>query len=86
MAQRRKHRKQPRPLPLEKVTLYDKPPGVRRLVEIKDAMRYGHSGRTRIYDLLRANKIRGYRDGKRTLIDLDSIDAYHNSLPLVTLR
>jgi excisionase family DNA binding protein len=84
MAKRRKP-KTPRPMPLEQLKLFDKPQGVRRLVEVKEAVRYGHTSKTRIYQLLRAKKITGYKDGKRTLIDLNSFDAYHNSLPQVLL-
>jgi excisionase family DNA binding protein len=84
MAKRRK-RPQPRPMPLEKVRLFDKPPGVRRLVEVKEAVRYGRTSKSRIYQLLRQKKIVGYKDGNRTLIDLNSFDEYHNSLPQVLL-
>jgi excisionase family DNA binding protein len=84
MAKRRKT-KTPRAMPLEQLRLSDKPAGVRRLVEVKEACRYGHTKKTRLYQLLRAKKIVGYKDGKRTLIDLNSFDDYHNSLPQVLL-
>jgi excisionase family DNA binding protein len=70
---------------MERLRLFDKPPGVRRLVEIKEAARYSRISRTRIYQLIAAKRIKGYKDGHRTLIDLNTVDAYHNSLPEIFL-
>jgi excisionase family DNA binding protein len=84
---RRRLRKAPRKMELEKVRLFDKPPGVRRLVEVKEACRYAHiRSRTRIYQLIRDKKIKAYKDGNRTMVDLNSLDQYHNSLPEILLR
>lgn len=65
--------------------LVEKPAGVRRLVDVKDAVRYMRVSKSRMYQLLRAKKITGYKDGKKTFIDLNTIDEYQNSLPRVTL-
>jgi excisionase family DNA binding protein len=55
----------------------------RRLVEFKDGCRYGKFGRTKAYELIAQQRIRAYKMGGKTLIDLDSIDEYHASLPRV---
>jgi hypothetical protein len=57
------------------------PPGERRLVPVRDAMRYGNWGKTRIYELIAAGKIKGYVEGRRTLVDLNTIDEYRRALP-----
>jgi excisionase family DNA binding protein len=58
----------------------------RRLVEFKDGCRYGKFGRTKAYELIAHNSIRAYKMGGKTLIDLDSVDEYHASLPRVEAR
>ncbi len=58
----------------------------RRLVEFKDGCRYGKFGKTKAYELIAQERIRAYKMGGKTLIDLDSIDEYHASLPLVESR
>jgi excisionase family DNA binding protein len=78
-------RAQPAP-PMEKVRLFDKPPGVRRLVEVKEACRYAHVSRSGLYRLLRKQRVRAYKDGARTMIDLNTVDAYLNSLPEIFLQ
>jgi excisionase family DNA binding protein len=55
----------------------------RRLVEFKDGCRYGRFGKTKAYELIAQERIRAYKMGSKTLIDLDSIDEYHASLPRV---
>lgn len=85
-AQRRTRPRSAQKTEMEKVRLFEKPAGVRRLVEVKEACRYSHISRTRIYQLIKAKKIVGYKDGHRTMIDLNTVDAYHNSLPEVMLR
>jgi excisionase family DNA binding protein len=55
----------------------------RRLVELKDGCRYGKFGKTKAYELIAQERIRAYKMGGKTLIDLDSIDEYHASLPRV---
>ena len=58
----------------------------RRLVEFKDGCRYGKFGRTKAYELIAHEKIRAYKMGGKTMIDLDSVDEYHTSLPRVETR
>ena len=58
----------------------------RRLVEFKDRCRYGKFAKTKAYELIAKERIRAYKMGGKTLIDLDSIDDYHGSLPLVESR
>ena len=58
----------------------------RRLVELKDGCRYGKFGKTKAYELIAQERIRAYKMGGKTLIDLDSIDEYHASLPRVESR
>jgi excisionase family DNA binding protein len=55
----------------------------RRLVEFKDGCRYGKFGKTKAYELIAHERIRAYKMGGKTLIDLDSVDEYHASLPRV---
>lgn len=58
----------------------------RRLAEFKDGCRYGKFGKTKAYELIARQRIKAYKMGGKTLIDLDSIDEYHASLPLVESR
>jgi excisionase family DNA binding protein len=58
----------------------------RRLVALKDGCRYGKFGRTKAYELIAHEKIRAYKMGGKTMIDLDSVDEYHASLPRVETR
>jgi excisionase family DNA binding protein len=58
----------------------------RRLVEFKDGCRYGKFGKTKAYELIAHERIRAYKMGGKTLIDLDSVDEYHASLPRVETR
>jgi excisionase family DNA binding protein len=58
----------------------------RRLVEFKDGCRYGKFGKTKAYELIAHERIRAYKMGGKTLIDLDSVDDYHASLPRVETR
>ena len=58
----------------------------RRLVEFKDGCRYGKFGKTKAYELIAQELIRAYKMGGRTMIDLDSVDEYHASLPRVESR
>jgi Helix-turn-helix domain len=67
---------------MERIHLYEKPVGVRRLVDVKKACLYASVPRYRLYILIKAKKINAVKDGGRTLVDLNSIDAWHNSLPL----
>jgi hypothetical protein len=38
-------------------------------------------GRTKAYELIEAGKIDAYKMGHQTMIDLNSVDRYHASLP-----
>ena len=58
----------------------------RRLVEFKDGCRYGKFGKTKAYELIAQERIRAYKMGGKTMIDLDSLDEYHASLPRVESR
>jgi hypothetical protein len=58
----------------------------RRLVEFKDGCRYGKFGRTKAYELIAHEMIKAYKMGGKTMIDLDSVDEYHASLPRVETR
>jgi excisionase family DNA binding protein len=58
----------------------------RRLVEFKDGCRYGKFGRTKAYELIAHERIRAYKMGGKTMIDLDSVDEYHTSLPRVETK
>lgn len=57
-----------------------------RLVEFKDGCRYGKFGKTKAYELIAQQRIRAYKMGGKTMIDLDSVDEYHASLPRVESR
>jgi hypothetical protein len=52
----------------------------RRLVEFKDGCRHGKFGKTKAYELVAHERIRAYKMGGKTMIDLDSMDEYHASL------
>ena len=58
----------------------------RRLVEFKDGCRYGKFGKTKAYELIAHESIRAFKMGGKTMIDLDSVDEYHASLPRVETR
>ena len=57
-----------------------------RLVTVKEALDYAHLGRSKLYDLMATGKVIGVKRGRTTLVNLDSIDAYHRSLPQLCLR
>ena len=58
----------------------------RRLVEFKNGCRYGKFGKTKAYELIAQARIRAYKMGGKTMIDLDSVDEYHASLPRLESR
>ncbi|MDX3969108.1 MAG: hypothetical protein QHD01_21265 [Bradyrhizobium sp.] len=61
----------------------------RRLVEFKDGCRYGKFGKTKAYgtyELIADERIRAYKIGGKTMIDLDSVDEYYASLPRIETR
>jgi excisionase family DNA binding protein len=43
-------------------------------------------GKTKAYELIAQERIRAYKMGGKTMIDLDSVDEYHASLPRVESR
>ena len=53
----------------------------RRLTSVKDACRYANFSQTKCYDLIHRKRIKAYKFDKRTLVDLDSIDAMFRALP-----
>jgi excisionase family DNA binding protein len=73
--------------PLGKLTMADNDDNKRRrLVEFKDGCRYGKFGKTKAYELIAQKRIRAYKMGGKTMIDLDSVDEYHASLPRIESR
>jgi hypothetical protein len=66
--------------------ILEKPDGVPRLVSVKEALRYGKFGLTKLYHLISDGKIEARKDGHTTLVDLNSIDAYQKSLPRLVGR
>jgi hypothetical protein len=55
-----------------------------RLVPFRDGCKYGGFGKSKGYELMHTGKIKGSKMGKRTMLDLESIDRYHASLPKIT--
>jgi excisionase family DNA binding protein len=53
----------------------------RRLANFKAGLEYLGTGRTRAYELIAAGSITAVKLGHKTMLDLDSIDRFHNSLP-----
>jgi hypothetical protein len=45
-----------------------------------------NSGRTKAYELIAHERIRAYKMEGKTMIDLDSVDEYHTSLPRVETK
>jgi len=52
-----------------------------RLVLFKEGCRYLGYGKSKAYALIAEGKIKAFRMGSKTMLDLDSIDQYHASLP-----
>lgn len=52
-----------------------------RRVKILEACDYARMGQTRLRHLINAGEIIAYKQGRTTLVDLDSIDRYHRRLP-----
>jgi excisionase family DNA binding protein len=53
----------------------------RRLAEFKEALAYGKFKKTKAYELIAEKKIKAYKMGHKTMIDLNTVDEYHASLP-----
>jgi hypothetical protein len=66
--------------------ILEKPHGEMRLVPKKEACRYGGFGTDKCDELIAQEKIVAYKDGGRVLVDLNSIDAYHRTLPRVITK
>jgi excisionase family DNA binding protein len=49
-----------------------KPP--QRLATVKEACAYAKVGPTKLYEMMRAGDVRAFKHGRKTLVDLDSID------------
>src|SRR5260370_34668110 len=58
----------------------------RRLVEVQDGCRYGKFGKNKAYELINHERIKAYKMGGKTMIDLDNVDEYHASVPRVQNR
>ena len=64
----------------------DKPREKRNLIPLKKALEKGHFRRTKAYELIATGKIIAYRMEGRIMVDADSIDDYHASLPRIEPR
>ena len=64
----------------------ERPPGARRLADFKQGCHYGGFGTSKAYELIAAGKIKAYKMGFRTKLDLDSVDEFLGSLSEVKLR
>lgn len=54
-----------------------------RFISVKDACIAGGWSRVKLYTLIREHKIAAYKDGNRTIIDLNDIATYRKSLPKI---
>jgi excisionase family DNA binding protein len=54
------------------------------MATVREACDYGRFGHTKCYDYINEGKIVAYKRGRRTMIDLDSIDAFNASLLRIT--
>jgi excisionase family DNA binding protein len=62
----------------------DKPgfsPPLRRLAYVKEACVYGKISETELYELLNDGTIKAYKRRTTTLVNLNTIDAFNESLP-----
>jgi len=55
----------------------------RDLIPLKKALERGGFSRTKAYRLINEGKIIAYKMEGQTMVDADSIDAYHMSLPRI---
>jgi hypothetical protein len=55
----------------------------RNLIPLKKALERGGFGRTKAYQLIKKGKIIAYKMEGQTMVDADSIDAYHMTLPRI---
>jgi hypothetical protein len=61
-------------------------PEKRNLITMKDALIKGGFKRTKAYELINDGVIMAYKQGHQTMVDADSIDAYHLTLPRIMPR
>jgi len=57
-----------------------------RLATVREACDCGRFGHTKCYDYINRGKTVAYKRGRRKMIDLDSIDAFHASLERIVPR
>ena len=50
---------------------------------MKAALEKGGFKRTKAYELIKEGKIEAYKMGHQTMVDADSIERYHASLPRI---
>jgi hypothetical protein len=55
----------------------------RNLITMKATLAKGGFKRTKAYELINAGIIVAYKMGHTTMVDADSIDRYHDSLPRI---
>jgi len=55
----------------------------RNLITMKAALAKGGFKRTKAYELINQGKLVAYKMGHQTMVDDDSLDAYHASLPRI---
>ncbi|QHO78061.1 hypothetical protein ACH79_41300 [Bradyrhizobium sp. CCBAU 051011] len=68
------------------MAITDEPRQKRNLIPLKKALERGGFGRTKAYELIRKGKIIAYKMEGQTMVDADSIDAYHMTLPRIQPR
>ena len=58
----------------------------RRLEKFKPACAYARCGPTKLYELIAAEQVDAFKEGRLTLVCLNSIDRHHRSLPRLILN
>ncbi|WP_166308511.1 hypothetical protein [Bradyrhizobium sp. 2S1] len=66
--------------------MMDEPRHKRNLIPLKKALERGGFGRTKAYELIKRGKIVAYKMEGQTMVDANSIDAYHMTLPRIEPR
>ena len=64
-------------------TRMNEPRQKRNLIPLKKALERGGFGRSKAYKLIKNGKIIAYKMEGQTMVDADSIDAYHLTLPRI---
>jgi hypothetical protein len=65
------------------MAMMNEPRQKRNLIPLKKALERGGFGRTKAYKLIKKGEIIAYKMEGRTMVDADSIDAYHMPLPRI---